>query len=68
MGVIGFGNPSKDGGYDEFFGAERWDSLIDQFRQEHARVYKVITFEEPITYMRIAAVALKYNQLKGYKN
>lgn len=42
MGLIGFGIPSKSRAYDEYFSEKRWHQLIELFKHENARVYKVI--------------------------
>lgn len=42
MGLIGFGIPFKSRAYNEYFSPHRWTILIEQFRQENARVYKLM--------------------------
>ncbi|KAM3720860.1 E3 ubiquitin-protein transferase MAEA [Dirofilaria immitis] len=44
MGLIGFGIPSKSRAYDEYFSDKRWDQLIELFKQENARVYKLMDY------------------------
>ncbi|VDM95476.1 unnamed protein product [Thelazia callipaeda] len=44
MGLIGFGNPVRTCAYSEYFSEKRWDQLIDLFRQENARVYKLMEY------------------------
>ncbi|CAG9536075.1 unnamed protein product [Cercopithifilaria johnstoni] len=44
MGLIGFGIPSKSRAYNEYFSEKRWDQLIELFKQENARVYKLMEY------------------------
>ncbi|VDK82025.1 unnamed protein product [Litomosoides sigmodontis] len=44
MGLIGFGIPSKSRAYDEYFSEKRWYQLIELFKHENARVYKLMEY------------------------